>query len=161
MGTKAKKNSKQNTSQNTKQNIIYIVLSISIIFIIYIVFQCIMLLKKPTNSVLVRNGRLTNYEEVVGYVIREEELIDTSSYSGKRQLVASDASRVAKNATIVSYIADDKTEIEDKIAKLDIEIQKIMETQQIVYSADVKNIENNIQKQIYLSYKRLFPHQSG
>lgn len=149
MGTKAKKNSKQNTIQNTKQNIIYIVLSISIIFIIYIVFQCIMLLKKPTNSVLVRNGRLTNYEEVVGYVIREEELIDTSSYSGKRQLVASDASRVAKNATIVSYIADDKTEIEDKIAKLDIEIQKIMETQQIVYSADVKNIENNIQKQIY------------
>lgn len=134
---------------NTKQNIIYIALSVSIIVFLYVVFQCIMLLKKPTNSVLVKNGRLTNFEEVTGYVVREEEIIDTSAFVGKRQIVATDASRVAKNSTIVSYVKDDKNEIENRIAELDVEIQNIMETQQIVYSADVKNIENNIQKQIY------------
>lgn len=134
---------------NTKQNIVYIVLSVSIILSVYVLFQCVMLLKKPTNSVLVKNGRLTNFEEVTGYVVREEEIIDTSGFLGKRQLVATDASRVAKNATIASYIMDDKNELENKISELDIEIQNIMETQQIVYSADVKNIENNIQEQIY------------
>lgn len=134
---------------DTKQNIIYIILSVSIIIFVYVVFQCIMLLKKPTSSVLVKNGRLTNFEEVTGYVVRDEEIIDTTAFIGKRQLVATDASRVAKNSTIVSYVKDDKNEIENRIAELDVEIQNIMETQQIVYSADVKNIENNIQKQIY------------
>lgn len=134
---------------NAKQNLIYIIISCSIILIIYLIVQCILLFQKPTNSVLVKNGRLTNYEEVIGYVIREEEIIDTSSYAGERQMVITDASRVAKNATIASYISDDEDEIENKIAKLDIEIQNIMETQQTIYSADVKNIENDIQQKVY------------
>lgn len=134
---------------NAKQNIVYIVLSISIIVIVYICIQCFLLLQKPTNSMIVRNGRLTNYEEAIGYVIREEEIIDSTEYIGERQMVTSDASRVAKNSTIASYILDGEEEIEEKIANLDVEIQKIMETQQIVYSADVKNIENEIQTQLY------------
>ncbi|MBO5141706.1 MAG: hypothetical protein J6C46_01680 [Clostridia bacterium] len=141
MSTKAK--------NNAKQNIIYIVLSISIIAIIYIIFQCILLFKKPTNSVLVKNGRLTNYEEVIGYVIREEEVIDVSSFNGNRQIVISDANRVSKNSTIVSYVSNDDDNIKNKITELDTEIQQIMETQQTVYSADVKSIENDIQKEIY------------
>lgn len=141
MSTKAKK--------SVKQNVIYVVLSVLIILIIYVVYQCIMLLKKPTNSMLVKNGRLTLYEEVVGYVIREEELIDTSAYSGKRQMVTADASRVGAGSTIVSYILEDQNELEEKIAQLDIEIQSLMETQKTIYSADVKNIESEIQKSIY------------
>lgn len=141
MITKAKK--------DVKQNFVYVMLSVIIILSVYVLFQCIMLLRKPTNSMLVKNGRLTNYEEVVGYVIREEELIDVSSYTGKRQIVISDASRVAKNETIVSYISDDQNELEEKIAELDVEIQKLMETQQIIYSADVKSIESDIQNNVY------------
>ena len=138
-----------NAKKNTKQNIVYIALSVSIILIIYIIFQCILLLRKPTSSMLVKNGRLTNYEEVIGYVIREEDLIDVSEYTGERQIVITDASRAAKNSTIVSYISDEEEEIEKRISELDVEIQNIMETQQIVYSADVKSIENDIQNKIY------------
>lgn len=138
-----------NAKKNTKQNIVYIVLSVSIILIIYIIFQCILLLRKPTSSMLVKNGRLTSYEEVVGYVIRDEEMIDVSEYTGERQIVITDASRAAKNSTIVSYISNEEEEIEKRISELDIEIQNIMETQQIVYSADVKSIENDIQNKIY------------
>jgi len=141
MVTKAKK--------KAKQNIIYIILSVSIVLVIYLLFQFIQLLRKPTNSMIVRNGRLTNYEEVVGYVIREENIIDSSDFVGKRQMVATDASRVAKNSTIVSYISDEEDKIENKISELDVEIQNIMETQQAVYSADVKNIENEIQTELY------------
>ena len=135
--------------RNAKQNLIYIVLSISIVLIIYILFQCIVLLKKPTNSILVRNGRLTNYEEVTGYIIREEEIIDTSNYAGERLMVTTDASRVAKNSTIASYISNEEEDLKKKISELDIEIQNLMDTQQLVYSADVKNIESDIQKKIY------------
>lgn len=141
MSTKAKR--------NVKQNLVYIVLSVSIVLIVYILFQCIILVKKPTNSILVRNGRLTNYEEVIGYVIREEEMIDTSDYAGERQIITEDASRVSKNDIIVSYISDDEEELKRKISELDIEIQNIMETQQLLYPVDVKNIESDIQKKIY------------
>lgn len=136
-------------SVNTKQNIIYIVLSISIILIIYAVFQFATLLKKPTNSALVRYGRLVNNEEVVGYVIREEALLDTSEFYGERQIVISDASRVGMNSTIVSYITDNQSEIQNKIAELDTEIQKIMETQENIFPTDVKNIESTIQSKLY------------
>lgn len=138
-----------NAKKSTKQNIVYIVLSISIILIIYITIQFVLLLRKPTSSMLVRKGRLTSYEEVVGYVIRDEEIIDVSEYTGERQIVISDASRVAKNSTIVSYVSDEEDEIEKRISELDAEIQNIMETQQLVYSADVKSIENDIQNKIY------------
>lgn len=138
-----------NAKTITKQNAIYIIISVSIILIVYLFIQLIFLLQKPTNSVLVRNGSLTNYEEVVGYIIRSEEIIDTSAFEGDRQMVISDASRVSKNSTIASYISDNQDELEEKITKLDIEIQDIMETQQLVYSADVKNIESEIQHSIY------------
>lgn len=141
MVTKAKK--------NAKQNFVYVMLSVIIILTIYVIFQCVMLLKKPTSSMLVKNGRLTNYEEVIGYVIREEEMIDVSDYIGTRQMVASDASRVAKNSTIVSYISENQEGLEEKIAALDVEIQNLLEIQQTIYSPDVKNIENDIQKEIY------------
>lgn len=141
MDTKAKK--------DVKQNVIYVILSVLIILIIYVIFQCVMLLKKPTNSMIVKNGRLTNYEEVVGYVIREEEMIDTSEYVGKRQIVISDASRTGTGSTIVSYVLENQNGLEEKIAHLDVEIQNLMETQQTIYLADVKNIETEIQKHIY------------
>lgn len=141
MSTKVKK--------NAKQDVIYVVLSLSIILAVYVIFQFISLLQKPTNSVLVKNGRLTKYEEVVGYVIRDEEIIDTSNYNGERQMIITDASRVAKNEAIASYVDNNGEDFEGKINKLDIEIQTLMETQQIVYSADVKSIESSIQEEIY------------
>lgn len=137
------------TNNSSKQNFIYVILSVSIIVIIYLLAQFIILLQKPTNSTLVKNGRLTNYEEVIGYIIREESIIDTSDFQGERQMIISDASRVAKNSNIASYISTDEQNIENKIAELDLEIQAIMETQQIVYSMDVKNIESDIAKKIY------------
>lgn len=137
------------TKKSVRQNVIYVVLSVLIILIIHIVYQCIMLLRKPTNSMLVKNGHLINYEEVVGYVIRDEEIIDTSEYSGKRQTVIADASRVAAGSTIVSYVSENQDGIEEKIAELDVEIQKLMETQETVYLADVRNIESEIQQNLY------------
>ena len=141
MITKAKK--------DVKQNFVYVILSVIIILTVYVLIQCIMLLKKPTYSMLVKNGKLINYEEVVGYVIREEELIDVSKYTGNRQIVISDASRAAKNDTIVSYVSDDKNDYEEKIAELDVEIQELMELQKTIYSPDVKNLENDIQTKVY------------
>lgn len=141
MITKAKK--------DAKQNFVYVILSVIIILSVYVLIQCIMLLKKPTYSMLVKNGQLINYEEVVGYVIREEELIDVSKYTGNRQIVISDANRAAKNDTIVSYVSDDQNNYEEKIAELDVEIQELMELQKTIYSPDVKNLENEIQTKVY------------
>lgn len=135
--------------KKTTQNVAYVVLSMLILLLIYIVYQCIILFQKPTLSTLVKQGRLTNYEEVVAYIIRDEELIDTSQYDGERQIVIPDANRVGKGSTIVTYLTEDVTELESKIADLDQEIQTLMETQQSIYSPDVKNLEMQIQDSIY------------
>ncbi len=88
-------------------------------------------------------------------MIRDEEKIDVSTFLGTRQMVAQDATRVAKGEVIASYLLEEETEYKKKIAALDAEIQELMEKQQIVYSADVKNIETEIFAQIYgmLRYK--------
>lgn len=139
MAIKAKKN----------QTVIYVVLSIILIVIIYSFIQLILFLRQPTNSTLVRNGELINSEEFVGYVIREEEIIDTSDYAGTPNIVITDENRVAKGGTIISYVSDEQEKILEKITELDLKIQEAMENKPSIYSIDVKNLETDIQDKIY------------
>ena len=58
-------------------NLIFILLSIIIIAVVLLIISIVKLFIKPTETTLVKNGELTKYEEVVGYIIRDETLIDT------------------------------------------------------------------------------------
>lgn len=138
MAIKARKN----------QTAIYVVLSIILIVIIYSFIQLVRFLKQPTNSTLVRNGELINSEEFVGYIIREEEIIDTSSYIGVPSIVITDENRVAKGGTIISYVSNEQEKIIEKISELDSKIQEAMENKPKIYSVDVKNLESDIQNNI-------------
>ena len=76
------------------QNIVLVAMSIVIICIVFFVVSLVRLFQKPANTVLVKQGELINYEEVVGYIIREEELVDTSAYDGVIKAAVSDATGI-------------------------------------------------------------------
>ncbi|MBR6253545.1 MAG: hypothetical protein IKR04_06910 [Clostridia bacterium] len=134
---------------NTKQNILFLVLSIVIVLIIYILFQFVNYLNKPNSYVLVQNGRITSFEDTVAYVIRDEKIIDTSEYSGKREKVVLDANRVSKNGLIANYTNDDSKNIDEQIEKIDIELQSLLEKVGTDRSQEVKNYDKKIEELLY------------
>lgn len=137
------------SKNNTKQNILFLVLSIVIVLIIYIIFQFVNYLNKPNSYVLVQNGRITSFEDTVAYVIRDEKIIDTSEYSGKREKVVLDANRVSKNGLIANYTNDDSKNIDEQIEKIDIELQSLLEKVGTDRSQEVKNYDKKIEELLY------------
>lgn len=143
------------TAQKKKmnQNIILVVISIAIIAIIYFIISIVRLFQKPVDTVMIKKGELINYEEVVGYVIRDEEIVDNSSYEGTIKSGIPDATRVAKESTIVTYVSKSEQQILDKIAKLDEKIDKAIESKSKVLPSDVKGLEAEIESSIYTNIK--------
>ena len=64
-------------SKKINQNVLVVCIALLIILIVYAVVAVVNFFKQPAKTVLIKNGELINYEEVVGYVIRNEEIIDT------------------------------------------------------------------------------------
>ena len=54
-------------------NLIFVLLSIIIIVLIFLAVNIVRLFNKPIETTLVKNGELIKYEEVTGYIIRDEK----------------------------------------------------------------------------------------
>lgn len=139
---------------NANQNLIFIVISIAIIILVYFIMSIVRLFQKPASTVLIKKGELTKYEEVIGYIIRNEEIVDNSAYDGMIKSVVDDATRVAKGSTIITYVSKSEEQIMEKIAKLDEKIDKAVESQQTIFTSDVKNIDAEIESYIYNNIKK-------
>ena len=63
--------------QKKNQNLIILIIAIVMVLVVYYVITLVRFFKTPANTVMIKNGELINYEEVVGYVIRDEETIST------------------------------------------------------------------------------------
>ena len=135
--------------QKSRQNILYIIIALFIVVSGYIVFEVTRTLKKSVNYVYAKNGRITSYEEARAIVVREEEIIDTSSFEGEMQIKALDATKVAKNDTIVSFIQKNDDELSSKINEVDRKIQELIENTEIEYSQEAKVTLKTIEQQLY------------
>ena len=132
---------------------IFVLLSLVLIIVISLSIKTVRLFLKPTETTLVKNGELTKYEEVVGYIIREETIVDTSGYEGMMETEVEDANRVKNGGIIATFVSKSEENLMQKIAELDVQIQDAMDSQQTIYSSDAKALEANIQIQIYDNVK--------
>lgn len=139
----------QKKKKSYKQNMMFIIVSIIIVLAVFFLIKIISLMKKPTLTTIVKNGELIKYEEVVGYIIRDEEIIDTSGYSGFVNTTVSDGNRVAKDGVILSYVSNTEKDLMVKISELDGKIQEAMENQQNIYPSDVKTLDTEIKINLY------------
>lgn len=140
-------------AKKISQNLIFVIISIVIILIVYFAIKISSLFKRPTETTLVKNGEVIKSEEVIGYIIREEEILDTSKYTGIARPTISDSNRVDKNGTIVSYVSKSEESLVKKISDLDVKIQEAMDSRQSIFSNDVKTLDSDIQTKLYNSLK--------
>ncbi len=131
------------------QNIVLVALSIAIIGLVFFVVSLVRLFQKPASTVMIKNGELINYEEFVGYIIRDEDVVDTSSYDGIIKTAVSDAERVSKGAPIMNYVSKAEEQLMKKISDLDTKIEQAIESQQTIFTNDVKTLDSEIETYIY------------
>lgn len=143
------------TKQKRKinQNFLIFVITVLVFITVFFVVQIVRFFEKPINTVLIKKGELINYEEVTGYIIRNEELIDISSYDGIVKSEVEDATRVSKGAPIIKYVSKSEEQLIDKIKKLDEKIEVAKESQQTIFSNDVKALDTEIENSIYTQIK--------
>lgn len=135
------------------QNFLIFVITVLVFITVFFVVQIVQFFEKPINTVLIKKGELINYEEVTGYIIRNEELIDISSYDGIVKSEVEDATRVSKGSPIIKYVSKSEEQLIDKIKKLDEKIEVAKESQQTIFSNDVKALDTEIENSIYSQVK--------
>lgn len=119
-----------------------------IIIVIYIVWAIFLLISHSTDTYVVTEGTVVEKDEVVGYIIRDEKVQKGEDYENGIYAIASEGQKVAKNEAIFGYYSDNENEITTKINDLNYQIQELLEQEKITPSADIKAIENQIDKEI-------------
>jgi len=135
--------------KSLRHSFFYIISSLLIVFGIYFAIQMYQLFNTPSNYYLIRNGVLTNYDEVEAYVIRNEKIIDTSEFEGERHNVILDSNKVSAGNVIAHYTTTANVEEQKEIDEIDNQIQDIILNSQINNSPEIKSIEDNIVQDIY------------
>ncbi len=133
----------------SKQNLLYIIIALVIVGIFYVLFSVSKAINKNEQYVYVQNGRITNYESVKAIVARDEIVLDTSEFSGDMQVVAIDATKVAKGDNIVSFVSQETEDTRRYLEETDTKIQEIIENSNIEYPQEVKNTEKQIEAHLY------------
>ena len=145
-----KKHPKKNAQINKiKQHVIQVILLSLIIFaIIFFIYQIARLAINPTDSFLVEYGKVSQEESLIGYVIRDEKLVQTPGNENKLVQIKNEGDRVSVGEAVFRYEATNEQELNEQIEALNNEIQTAMEGQTEIFSSDIKALENQIATKI-------------
>lgn len=142
---KLKKQKKAKAKLNQKRMIIAI---ISIIAVIYIICAVILLNKNESDTIFIEQGTMHEEETVVGYIIRNEQVIKNEEYQNGIIHIAGEGEKVYKSEAIFQYYSDETKKLSNQITDLDLQIQEKLKTENITSNADIKLIENQIEEKI-------------
>ena len=83
-----------------KKIVIYVVLVLTLIYIGYTIY---LLIKQPTDVFMVEEGKLYLEETDIGYVIREEQVIQGQNYKNGMEKLKAEGEKVAKDEATFRY----------------------------------------------------------
>lgn len=129
------------------------VLIISLIIISYLVYIILLLVKQPTDTFTVEEGKLYLEETNIGYIIRDEQVVKGNNYKNGMEQIKVEGEKAAKGETIFRYYSKNEENLENQIAELDIKIQDAISKQTDLYPSDIKLIENQIDVKVELLNK--------
>lgn len=152
---KIKEKSIKKINQNDKKKVLKItIIIVCIIIFIYLLVLLVKLIKKPTNTFVVENGKIYQGESADGYVIRDENLINIDLNESSIVKIKSESEKVAKGEPIFRYSTANEDEINKKIAEVDLKIQENLTSNNNEYfSTDIKLINNKIDEKLKELYK--------
>lgn len=128
-----------------KKIILYIAL---LAILIYIAYAMYLLVKQPTDTFTIEEGKLYQEETVIGYVIRSETVVKGENYKNGILQIKSEGERAAKGENIFRYYSTNEESLKQKIADLDNKIQEVMLDDTSLFSSDMKLLENQIDEKV-------------
>lgn len=142
---KVHKITKQDSS-NKKVNKAKVIFSFLVILIIitYIIFAIINLIKNPSNTFIVKEGKITKEYSEVGYIIRDEVVVKGENYKNGMQQIIDEGSKVAKGESIFRYYSNGEENLKEKIRELDIKIGEAVENTNDLAFTDIKILDTQI-----------------
>ena len=85
-------------------NIAFVAVAIYIIYVIYLTIRI------PNDTVTIESSTLTAEESAIGYVIREETVVQGENYKNGIYQIVSEGERAAKKQTIFRYYGQNEEE---------------------------------------------------
>ena len=126
-----------------------ILLLIMLIVVLSVFYSVVQLLIEPTGIFVVENGKISEEEATIGYIIRDEQIISGENYENGIITIKSEGERVSKGNAVFRYCSPNEDKLVDKIAELDKEIQQAIEGQNTsIYSTDIQLLEKQIEEKL-------------
>ena len=132
-------------NKKIKKFALYIICIITSIYVCYTIF---LLIKQPTDTFTIENGKLYEEETDIGYIIRDEKVVKGENYENGMEKIKIEGEKVAKNESVFRYYSKNENTLKEKISELDTKIQEAMENETNLYSSDIKLIENQIDEKV-------------
>lgn len=118
--------------------------------LIYIISAVYLLIVHPTDTYVIKQGDISEEDEVVAYIIRDEQVVKGEDYANGIYEIALEGQRVAVGESIFRYYSDSEKEIKNQISGLNYKIQELLEQDKsLPPSADIKSIEKQIEEKIH------------
>ena len=122
---------------------------ILVIVAIYIIISIVNLVKNPSSTFIVKNGKISKEETDTGYIIREETVLQGQNYKNGMEQISYEGSRVAKGESIFRYYSNGENNLKEKIKTLDMKIQEAIENNNDELTlADTKLLDKQINEKL-------------
>lgn len=133
-------------NKKVKRIVIYIIVLAILLYVLYTIY---LLIKEPTNVMTVVEGEITQEETLIGYVIRNEQVVQGKNYKNGMEQIKSEGERASKGENIFRYYSTNEESLKQKIAELDNKIQDAMTSDaNLTQSSDMKLLENQIDEKM-------------
>lgn len=120
---------------------------IAIMFYLFIVVYNFII--NPTDSVIVKEGKISKEEAVNSYIIRDEIVIKGENYKNGMVKIKNEGEKVANNDPIFRYYSSGEENLKKKISELDVKIQEAMEqNNEDLFSSDTKLLDTQIEQKL-------------
>lgn len=141
--------------EEIRKKSIYKIVTIAIIFAIaiYIIAMICGLIIEPTNIFVVDNGKISLEEDAIGYIIREETVLQGNNYKNGMVRIIAEGERVQAGAPIFRYYSNNEENLINKIEELDVKINEAMSQENNIYPSDIKVLDNKIEEELTKIYK--------
>lgn len=125
-----------------------LVLTIIISIIAFVIYKIIGVIASPTETFILKKSTISSEESKVGYVIREEYIIDGTEESKNIEPIKNEGEKVSIKQPVLKYYNINEKEITRQIDDLNKKIQEALLGQKDLLPSDIKSIDSQIDKQV-------------
>ena len=128
-----------------KKIIIYIAIFLVVIYVIYTIY---LLIKQQKDIFNLEEGTLYSEETDIGYVIRDEVVVQGENYKNGMEKIKAEGEKVAVNEAVFRYYTKNEDSLKEKITELDSKIQEAMANETELFTSDMKSLETQIDQKL-------------